>query len=351
MTRTFNRLHVVPSGWSPAEWEALIDSLTRRKLIKTGLALGMISILPACGGGNTTETGPLSSSTTRTIQDLFGTVSVPSRPERVIAADSVTLGNMLALGVKPVGAGVNVNSLPGYLADQMQGIADVTGEDDIDLEKVLALNADMIITFGGSTDDPFNQELCERYKRALPTFCYDYWYSTEEEIKRNLTEVARVLGRDAEARQVIQQYDQRVQDLKAKVEQAGLTDKPVSVIRISEGQDYSIRIGTSESIVFRAIGLRQPEGQRNPEDFSIEFSLENLNILNQAHAVFVYVDDNAKGQESAIFDTVVWKGLEPVKAGRVYSVNSGIWNSSDLIGAMRIMDDIERLLIDPALQS
>ncbi len=350
MTRILDRPSVLPTGWAEAEWEALVDSLTRRRLIKTGLALGLITILPACGGGNTTETGPLSSNTTLAVQDLFGTVSVPSRPEKVIAADDVTLGNMLALGVKPVGAGVNVNSLPGYLADQMEGIADVTAEDGIDLEKVLALYVDLIVTFGGSKDKPFNQEECERYKQALPTFCYEYWFSTEEEIKRNLTEVARVLGRDAEARQVIQQYDQRVQELKAKVTQAGLNDKPVSVLRIMEGQDYSIRIGTSESIVFRDIGLPQPEGQRNPEDFAITLSLENLNILNQAHAVFVYVDDTAKGQESAIFDTDVWKGLEPVKAGRVYTVNSGIWNSADMIGAMRIMDDIEHLMVQPALK-
>ena len=82
------------------------------------------------------------------IDDYFGPVEVPVNPTRVVAADSITLGNMLALGVKPVATGVNVNSLPGYLQDQMQGVEDITTEDDIDLERALALNADLIISVG-----------------------------------------------------------------------------------------------------------------------------------------------------------------------------------------------------------
>jgi hypothetical protein len=34
----------------------------------------------------------------------------------------------------------------------------------------------------------------------------------------------------------------------------------------------------------------------------------------------------------------------------VHFVNSGVWNSIDIIGAMEIMDDIEEMLIAPAEQ-
>jgi ABC-type Fe3+-hydroxamate transport system substrate-binding protein len=271
---------------------------------------------------------------------------VPTNPQRVIAADGITLGNMIALGVKPVGTVVNLNSLPSYLADQMQGVVNVTNaENSIDLEKALSLNADLIISIGGSSDDPFNEEDCTRYREAVATFCYEYWYSLEEEIKMNLTEVARALGKEDKAREVIANYDRRVEDLKQKVRAKGLTDKPVSVVRLANGGNYSIRFGTSESIIFRDLGIAQPPGQQDPEQFRLVLSLENLNVLNQSHTLFVYVDDNAKGQEGALLGSPVWKSLTPVQAGRVYMVSSGIWNSVDMLGAMRIMDDIERTFL------
>jgi hypothetical protein len=41
---------VIPSGWTDAEWEMLVDARTRRKLIKPGLALTRFTILLTGGG-------------------------------------------------------------------------------------------------------------------------------------------------------------------------------------------------------------------------------------------------------------------------------------------------------------
>jgi iron complex transport system substrate-binding protein len=297
-----------------------------------------------------TQASTGSSSGTRVIEDLTGEVALPANPQRVVAAESVTLGNMLALDFKPIATGVNVNSLPFYLQDKMDGVEDITTAEDIDLERALALGAEMIITFGGPEEDPWNMESCELYAQALPTFCYAYNYVYEEEIKRNLMELGRALNLEDRAEEVLTEYDARVEELKQKVLDTGFTDKPVSVVRIGQNGGYSIRIGTSESIVFRAIGIPQPEGQQNPDDFRIDLSLENLSILNQAYAVIVYVDDNAAADGETVMNSDVWKNLEPVKNGRVVQVNSGVWNSVDILGAMAIMDDIEDLVLPLAEQ-
>lgn len=63
--------------------------------------------------------------------------------------------------------------------------------------------------------------------------------------------------------------------------------------------------------------------------------------------MFLYVDDNA-AEERALLESPLWLGLEPVQAGRVFEVNSGVWNSIDIIGAMRVLDDIEQTLIAAA---
>lgn len=44
----------------------------------------------------------------------------------------------------------------------------------------------------------------------------------------------------------------------------------------------------------------------------------------------------------------LWQSLPAVQADRLHRVNSGIWNSIDLVGLMRIFDDIESMFIVPA---
>lgn len=333
------------SDWTAAEQRAPIEALTRRKLISGGLAAALVV---ASGGSIAAQDA--TPAAMRELVDKMGTVLVPSRPKRVVANNNATIGNMLALGMKPIGADFNINSIPRYLGDQMEGIVDVTAEDGIDLEKALALDPDLIIAIWGSGGEGWNQEACERYKAAVPTFCYEQNYVYEEEIKQNLRDVALALGLEANADDVLAQFDQRVADLKQKVLDAGFDEKPVSVVRIHGNGNYSIRVGTSESIIFRAVGIPQPPDQQDPEDFSLELSLERLDLLNQAYALVVYIDDTAPVTPEEILNSNVWGLLTPVRENRVIFVSSGVWNSIDILGAMAIMDDVESLLLPLAAE-
>lgn len=55
----------------------------------------------------------------------------------------------------------------------------------------------------------------------------------------------------------------------------------------------------------------------------------------------------AVGEFDAVTQTAVWQGLEPVRNNRVHRVNSGIWNRIDIVGLMRILDDIDAMFIEP----
>ena len=320
---------------------------TRRWSIPTAVVLTATLALCGCSREDDTS-GSGDVPTTRSIKDYFGTVEVPSNPQRVIAGDGSTLGNVFALGVTPVGAAANANSLPRHLAEQMEGVVDVREGDDINWEKVLAQDPDLFLTFAGSEDDPWNKETYDKAAEALPTFGYVYNYVQLEQIKENFTEVARALNKEDVAEERLAQLDERLAGLKERVAAAGLTDKPVSVLRVSEEGSRSIRVGTSESIAFRALGIAQPQGQQNPDDFSIEISEENLDALDTAHTLFVYVDDTAEGEREKVESSPLWKTLPAVRAGRVHYVSSGIWNSPDIGGFELILDDIEKYFIAPA---
>lgn len=358
------------SGWPKLRVRAAAHTVSRRQVLRLaagiGLSASLAPLLAACGGDDDdddedgdsgasvtqtsgTEEPATEASGTRELEDMLGPVTVPAKPERVIAGNTA-LGNMLALGVKPIGTDINVNSVPHYLADQMEGIVEVTGETGIDIEKALSLNPDLMIAISGSAGELWNREDCERYKEFVTTFCYDQSYVYEEDIKNNVVQVAHALGIEERADEVLAEFDARVADLKQKVIDAGFDDKPVTVVRIFQDGNYSIRIGTSESIIFRAVGIPQPPGQQEPEDFSIDLSLERLDVLNEAYAVVVYIDDNSSVTESDILNNEVWQSLTPVQEDRVVFVSSGVWNSIDIQGAHAIMDDVENLILPLAQQ-
>lgn len=327
--------------------------MSRRSLTAGAVRLLLpgVLLLTGCGATaapGTPEDGGSQEAATRTTEDYFGTVEIPADPQRVIAGDGATLGNILALGVKPVGAAVNPHSLPHHLAEQMEGVADVREGDDINWEKVLAQDPDLFITFAGFEDDPWNEEMYRKASEAIPTFGYVYHYVHLEDIKRNFTEVARALNHEDEAAEIVADLDERIAGLKARVEAAGLTDKPVSTLRVMDDGTFSIRIGTSESIAYRALGIAQPKGQTDPEKFSIDISPEKLSLLDSAHTLFVYVDDTAEGEKDKLTASPLWKTLPAVKEGRVHFVSSGIWNSIDIVGMGLILDDIEKFFIAPA---
>ena len=81
--------------------------LSRRRLM-TGVLAAMVFLSPE-GRGRGDE---VHQNDQREIEDAFGTVTVPARPERVVAVRHHHIGNMLALGVVPVGIVPDASEFP-----------------------------------------------------------------------------------------------------------------------------------------------------------------------------------------------------------------------------------------------
>ncbi|MFT4040063.1 MAG: ABC transporter substrate-binding protein [Thermomicrobiales bacterium] len=318
-------------------------TITRRYFIASGAGAALLAAAPGAAHGQAATP-----TATRVVTDMLGPVTLPDHPQRVVVEGNSTLGNMIALGAKPLAATMNQNSLPAFLAGKIDGVEDVYDESagGIDIERMLALEPDLVIAVWGAGGTGWNLENVERYRQAVPaTFAYEQNYVYEEDLKQNLLDVATALNLEENAAGVLAAYDARVSALRQAVQDAGFADKPVTVLRVFNDGGYSIRIGTSESIIFRAIGIPQPEGQQDPTLFSIDVSPERLDILNDAYAVVVYVDDNSTVTQEQILSSPLWQSVTAVQEDRVIFVNSGIWNSIEIPGAMAIMDDIEQHLL------
>src|SRR3712207_1306547 len=136
------------------------------------------------------------SSGTRTVTHAMGTTDVPANPQRVVVLDTGELDSALALGVTPVGAVTAFadGEFPAYLSDHVASIQKVGTIAEPNLEAIVALNPDLIISSKLRHEDIYPQ-----LSQIAPTVFAErvgvVW-------KDNFKLHAEALGKTAEAQQV-----------------------------------------------------------------------------------------------------------------------------------------------------
>lgn len=282
----------------------------------------------------------------REVEDAFGTVIVPSRPERVIAVRHHDIGNMLALGVTPVGIVPDASEFPlPEQAAMLAGVANVRADTDwvLDIEKAMALKPDLILEMSGQEGDPWNEETCTLAREAVTTLCFPYGYTTDAEIKENMRHVGLALGLEDQARAAIAAYDARVAAVTAEIAEAGVGDLAVaSVIWQGEG-NFFVPIDRSPNLILRTLGIAQPSFQDDPNDSEVTLSFENASFLNEADAMIVLLE--GAGTQAELEANPVWQLLDPVKSGQVLFLDANRWGWEYIPALMSMLDDVETQLV------
>jgi iron complex transport system substrate-binding protein len=144
------------------------------------------------------------------VQDAMNPLNgtkVPGQAERPAPLTADTLGDTLALGLKPVVA----SDVPDYMRDDASGVRVVK---DTDLSGIGAATPDVIL----GTKDAQGDEYDDLMKIA-PTILTD-----EEDWKLNLREHGEALGRTNDSEQLLIDWDNRVETVKRV-----LGDRKISV--------------------------------------------------------------------------------------------------------------------------
>ncbi|OZD05210.1 hypothetical protein CH275_12765 [Rhodococcus sp. 06-235-1A] len=330
----------------------------RRYALAGSLSLALVALV-GCSSATTDLSDTADGARTRTVQDYFGPVEVPAEPARVVAADPISLALMLSLDAKPVAASFNPLALPAHVDQRAAGVENIAGEGggfDPNVEAILAQDPDLIVVvagYDGEGEKAWNKPIYDKLAASgVPTYGFAYNDGVSlDDVSNGVASVGEVLGKQDKAEHLMQDLTERMAELKQRVSDTGLADKPVSAVRLSERGEYSIRVGTGESIAFRGLGMAQPEGQQDPSVFRIDITDETLNILASADTLFVYNDEGSDAERDAISTAPLWSTLPAVQQDRVHWVSASAWNSSDPIGLGLILDDIETLFIEPAEQS
>lgn len=291
----------------------------------------------------TTHLSSQPASECRVIQHTFGETCVPLDPQRIIALDPrITLDPLISLGIKPIGfAAYSVEEeefLLGLSLDEVEGSEGVGDASQPSLEKILMLNPDLILTTDYSADDQKYKLLSaiaptvsvppESYMPAID--------SDEAHFKENLRYVAKVVGQEAKAEKVINQYRKRVEELKQRLGNQ-LQQVEISVIFCGEGYIYTIAKSDTISHVLRDIGLRHKAVSYGEWDLSIE-------TIHEYDSDILFIIDIVKRSPNLCLQHPMFKDLEVVKNNRAYVVSQENWRGFGMSAANKILDDLFKYL-------
>lgn len=321
---------------------------TRRHVIRLLiLAISLVSILTACGGGESTAEPQKSDDAAKAtagsspykVKHAMGETSIPASPKRVVVLTVEGTEAVLALGIKPVGAVQSWTGNPWYehIKADMQGVKDLGKEDQPNLEAIVALKPDLILG-----NKMRHEKIYEQLSAIAPTVFSE---TLRGEWKNNFALYSQALNLKSEGDKVIAAFDNRVEEFKKKA--GDKLNTKVSMVRFMAGKVRIYYKQTFSGIIFDQIGLARPESQKKDE-FAAEVSKERIPEMD-GDILFYFTYETGDGKASKLeqewLADPLWNNLNVVKNKKAFKVDDTIWNTAGGVKAANLLlDDLYKYL-------
>lgn len=302
-------------------------------------------LLNACQAGNNTG-APVSSpaptettaantaAETRIYEHLKGQTEIPVKPQRVVTL--FHLGELLTLGVKPVGATSYILKNP--LLSDVSDIADVGVPPDA--EKILSLEPDLIITTG-----PFAEIVeggYEALSKIAPTIIVEQYNDPIKDVEM----FGDILGKEEEAKQWNEAFATKIADYREKISPFIGADETFSILNVRPDALYVYGdTNMGGNIIYKYLGLKPTEKVEtdviNGETWEISAEVIPDFIGDR---LFLAVN---KGAEEKLKEVEKLIQHSPAgKAGRVYKIDFDQFLPSDPISVEKQLDIIVNMLVE-----
>jgi len=279
---------------------------------------------------------------TRIYKDALGReVEIPTHPERIIT--SQYLPQMIALGIKPIGAATHLLTGFDAIKDQIGGIEDVGPANELNIEKALTLQPDLILVA------EWNKDSVEQLSKIAPTVVVQW---ADKDPFGHLREVADVLGKTDEAEQWIQAYEKKSEEARSKLAGHVADGETFGVVVIGGYENRQLRVYGSGNVgytLFETLGLSMTDRvkaawEKGDNGQGLAISLEQLPELASADRLFLVTFHNDEDFVKEVEQSKLWANLPAVKNDKVYTVDDGLWFSYDVMSFAAQLDDAVRLL-------
>ena len=228
--------------------------------------------------------------TTQTISYLGQDYTVPAEIDSIVAASLESMEDAAILGIKPTGVLQVGGAIPTYLAEDLAGAELIGDKREPNAESILALGPDVIV---GTSKWP--EEVAGKMNKIQITIPYSH-ISTNW--KENLTVLAQLGGKEAEAKQIIADYEAKVAEAQS-LSKEKLAEKEIVIIRIRGGLMYIYSKDTYlNPVLYEDLGAPVPEVIAQAKA-QAEITLETLAEVNP-DAIFLQFEtsENADAPKS-----------------------------------------------------
>jgi iron complex transport system substrate-binding protein len=250
-----------------------------------------------------------------------GTLTLDKTPERVIALNWAATEALLLLGVTPIG----VADRDGYNVwvkepELPEGVANVGTRVAPSLEAIAELNPDLIVT---SSEMAPAANLLERIAPTYVVSVYKQGSRPFEKASSMLTTLGEMLNREERAKSVLNDIDQTLQAQRLRLENAGLTDRPVALVNFLD--DRLVRVYAPNGLfqsALTALGLENAwPHSGNYWGFSV-VGLEALAPYRDSR--IVVISPTLPGLSDTLANSPFWTYLPPVQRDQVYQIDP-VW--------------------------
>jgi len=326
--------------------------MLKRFLAPLALLMVLSLVLSACGNssseedttqdsGNNSDDSGSENFEPYTIEHAMGETTVEEKPERVVILTNEGTEALLAMGVKPVGAVKSWTGDPWYdhISDQMEGVEVVGDESNVNIEKILELEPDLIIG-----NKQRQEDIYEKLNEIAPTIFSE---KLRGEWQSNFMTYAEALNMEDKGQQLIDEYDQRLQDF---ADQAGdKLNQKVSVIRFLPDHVRIYHKDSFSGVILEQIGFERPESQ-DVNDFMEKATKERIPAMD-GDVLFYFTYEPGDGAASNLqeewLNDPLFQNLDVVKSGDVHEVSDAIWNTAGgYIAANEMVDDLEKYFLE-----
>ncbi|MEL6937336.1 MAG: ABC transporter substrate-binding protein, partial [Cyanobacteria bacterium J06607_17] len=166
----------------------------------------------------------------------------------------------------------------------------------------------------------------------------------ENDWQKNLRLYARALDRPEQAEQLLQEYEQKVQQLKAILVRPQALE--ISVLIIPNDVVRAYTTGSFSGSILQDIGLSRTPAQDDDQGYALQLSPEALDAIDGDYIFLIYSKSRPGRLSKADFIThPLWSQLEAVKQDKVCQVSSHAWISGrNILAAHQVLADVEACL-------
>ncbi|WP_208436267.1 siderophore ABC transporter substrate-binding protein [Bartonella phoceensis] len=257
--------------------------------------------------------------TNMTINHASGMTSVPASPQKVIVFDLASLDNIKHLGIKAV-AGVPEGKKPTYLQEFNDAQYEKIGTlFEPDYEKISSIQPDLIIISSRT------QAKYKDLSTIAPTI--DLTIRNEnalEDIKRNISILGKIFGKEEEAKKEIAKLDETLEKVRENTKGKGTG----LILMTSGGKISALGPKSRFDILHSAFGISpatdkltvQKHGQLVSHEFVFETNPDWLLVVDRDAAI------GREGQSAAqLLDNELVKRTTAGKKGQIIYLDSWSW--------------------------